>query len=193
VRFWKRDDELERRLRADRPQPRDEFLQSLAKRLRMADRPRLALRVGLAAGLTAVFVIALASVGGLGQSAHAIGSAFNVARVSDRHDNDDRHNKPDKDQYKHERKACIRAAKGDFQAAVRTAQRQFQDCRDQAKRDYEAAKDACGKRDKLCQKAAEDNYDAAKRRCEQQYRDAIRAAEAQYRAAKQACKDRFPR
>jgi hypothetical protein len=75
-----RDDDLERRLRRGRPEPREDFVQSLAERVR-DDRQRShgrALRVAFAGALTAAMLAALASVGGLGYAAGSAKSAWHV-------------------------------------------------------------------------------------------------------------------
>jgi hypothetical protein len=66
VRFFNRGEqgEIERELRAARPEARDEFVQALAQRTRVRRPVRLGWRVGLAGGLTAALLLAIASVGG---------------------------------------------------------------------------------------------------------------------------------
>src|SRR3990172_8839731 len=57
--------DLERELRESRPEPRDDFVRSLAERVRPDRRVPLApLRIGLAAALTAALLVALAAFGG---------------------------------------------------------------------------------------------------------------------------------
>ena len=69
----KGNDDLERRLRRDRPEPRPEFLAMLSDRI--GDRPRhrrgVSLRVGLVGAVTAVMLVAMSAVGGLGYAATA--------------------------------------------------------------------------------------------------------------------------
>jgi hypothetical protein len=69
--------DLEAELRRSRPQPQPEFLALLADRVgsrqRRATRP--ALRLAVAGGLTAVLLIALAAVGGLGAAAAGVKAA----------------------------------------------------------------------------------------------------------------------
>jgi hypothetical protein len=90
-RFWNRngeEGELEARLRAARPQPREEFVSGLAARVR-SDRVRArgrSFRLGFAGVLTAAMLVSLAAFGGLGyaasgvaQVAHAVTHVFSPA------------------------------------------------------------------------------------------------------------------
>src|SRR5438105_3706233 len=77
--FWKRGDELESRLRACRPQPREEFLSGLMART--TSRPRMTFRIGALAGLTSVFVLAFAVCGGLGYAGSAAKSVGTAAKI----------------------------------------------------------------------------------------------------------------
>jgi len=77
-------DDLEARLRAERPEPRPEFLASVADRVR-SDRRRArsgGFRLAFAGGLTAALLVALASVGGLSYAAtsstHVLAAVKNV-------------------------------------------------------------------------------------------------------------------
>jgi hypothetical protein len=75
-----RDDDLERRLRRGRPEPREDFVHSLAERVH-DDRRRSrrgAFRVAFVGVLTAAMLAALASVGGLGYAAGSAKSAWHV-------------------------------------------------------------------------------------------------------------------
>ena len=75
-----RGDDLERRLRHGRPEPRNDFVHSLAERVR-DDRRRSrrgALRVAFAGALTTAMLAALVSVGGLGYAAGSAKSAWHV-------------------------------------------------------------------------------------------------------------------
>jgi hypothetical protein len=82
--FWNRGDDLERELRAQRPQPRPELLNALETRIHGSRyrRPARALRVGVAGALTAGMLVALAGFGGLSYAAtgvsHAVTSAVHV-------------------------------------------------------------------------------------------------------------------
>jgi hypothetical protein len=82
--FWNRGDDLERELRAQRPEPRPEFLNALESRIHDSRyrRPGRVLRVGVAGALTAGMLAALAGFGGLGYAAtgvsHAVKSAVHV-------------------------------------------------------------------------------------------------------------------
>src|SRR5881275_2656732 len=85
MRFHRKDD-LEARLRAERPQPRAEFLASVAEKVgsdrAKAKKPRFGLV--FASGLTAALLVALASVGGMGYAAsggwHLVQSATKVVQ-----------------------------------------------------------------------------------------------------------------
>ena len=77
--LFKRQNEsdLEAELRRSRPRPQPEFLALLAHRLGSEQRrsTRPALRLGVAGGLTAALLIALAAVGGLGHAATGVKAA----------------------------------------------------------------------------------------------------------------------
>src|SRR3954466_3922252 len=85
MRFHRKDD-LEARLRAERPQPRADFLASVAEKVgsdrAKAKKPRFGLV--FASGLTAALLVALASVGGIGYAAsggwHRVKSATKVVQ-----------------------------------------------------------------------------------------------------------------
>jgi hypothetical protein len=75
-----RDDDLERRLRRGRPEPRQDFVHSLAERVR-SDRRRShrgAFRIAFVGALTAAMLAALASVGGLGYAASSAQTAWHA-------------------------------------------------------------------------------------------------------------------
>jgi hypothetical protein len=71
--FWKRRGnlDLERDLRAARPEPRPEFLRTLADRVGERRRPYRGVRMALAASVAAILLVAVASVGGIGRAASA--------------------------------------------------------------------------------------------------------------------------
>lgn len=71
MRLWKREDELEGRLRSSRPEPRTDFVRSLAGLINEAPRPR-GVRFALAAVLTAVALAAFGASGGLSYAAKAV-------------------------------------------------------------------------------------------------------------------------
>ena len=79
--FWKREDKLERELRAQRPEPRAEFMQSLESRVvgKAYRRPARSFRLGLAAALTVGMLVALASFGGLSYAATGVSHAVKAA------------------------------------------------------------------------------------------------------------------
>jgi len=81
--FWRRGDDLERELRAHRPEPRRELVDDIARMV--AGRPRSAgrrLRFGVAVALTAAMLGVLGAFGGLSYAAggvtHAVHSAVHV-------------------------------------------------------------------------------------------------------------------
>jgi hypothetical protein len=77
--FLKRGDDLERRLRRNRPEPRKEFLASMVERVgrgRRSTAPRL--RLGFAGALTAMIVVSLGAFGGLSYAASAVQSVAHV-------------------------------------------------------------------------------------------------------------------
>lgn len=72
---------LETELRANRPQPSNEFVNRLEGRVREGRRSRAgSFRVAFAGSLAAGVLAALASVGGLGYAANATGSAVDKAK-----------------------------------------------------------------------------------------------------------------
>ena len=74
--FWKRRDEgLEGELRRMRAEPRDEFIDSVADRVRRPRKERRGLRVGTAIALTVGLLAALTPVGA---ASYAGGAAANV-------------------------------------------------------------------------------------------------------------------
>jgi hypothetical protein len=86
MRYWRRRHEafdLEAELRAGRPEPAPELISRLEARVRDDGRTRVgSLRVAFVGALTAVMLLALASVGGAGYAASAArDAADNVKRV----------------------------------------------------------------------------------------------------------------
>jgi hypothetical protein len=73
--------DLEGELRAGRPEPRSEFVNALEARVRDSRRPaRGGFRVAFVGALTACMLFALASVGGLGYAASAVGDVAVTAK-----------------------------------------------------------------------------------------------------------------
>lgn len=86
MRYWRRRHEefdLEAELRAGRPEPAPEFTRRLEARVRNDGRSRVgSLRVAFVGALTAVMLLALASVGGVGYASSAAqDAAVSVKRV----------------------------------------------------------------------------------------------------------------
>ena len=80
-RFFRGGDELERELRARRPEPRDEFVNALEARVHASGRrARSGFRLAFVGALTACMLFALASVGGLGHAAMAVGDVAVTAK-----------------------------------------------------------------------------------------------------------------
>jgi hypothetical protein len=77
MKFWTRDDALERELRALRREPRPEFLQAVVDRINgdRYRRPTRSLRLGLVGALSAAMLAALAAFGGLGHAASGVSRA----------------------------------------------------------------------------------------------------------------------
>jgi hypothetical protein len=82
-RFFKRgkDSELERELRRNRPQPRDEFVQMLSNRVERESRLRRSLRSRIAgvAVASAVMLAAVGAFGGIGYAANGVKDVVKVA------------------------------------------------------------------------------------------------------------------
>jgi hypothetical protein len=73
--------DVERELRAARPEPRSEFVNALEARVRQSRRPaRAGFRVAFVGALTACMLFALASVGGLGYASSAVGDVAVTAK-----------------------------------------------------------------------------------------------------------------
>jgi hypothetical protein len=73
--------DLERELRARRPEPREEFLHALEARVQESPRrARGGFRVAFVGAVTAVMLFALASVGGLGHAASAVSDVAVTAK-----------------------------------------------------------------------------------------------------------------
>ena len=71
--------ELEGRLRAARPEPSEEFVQGLARRIE-ARRPTNVPRLALAGALSSVMLVALGAVGGISHAANAARQAVQVVQ-----------------------------------------------------------------------------------------------------------------
>jgi hypothetical protein len=113
---------LETELRANRPQPRDEFVNRLEGRVREGRRSRAgSFRVAFAGSIAAGVLAALASVGGLGYAATGAGSAMQKAKKVVKHQGVlVVHKSPARDQYRPKAKK-----KKTTKAKRRTAGRRF--------------------------------------------------------------------
>ena len=82
--FWNRTREtkLERRLRAERPQPRDEFVRMLGRRIGPPERARRHLlpKIALVAAVTAALAASLGAAGALGAAGGSV-HAFSISVV----------------------------------------------------------------------------------------------------------------
>ena len=128
-RFFKRgkDSELERELRRNRPQPRDEFVQMLSKRVERESRLGRSLRSRIAgvAVASAVMLAAVGAFGGIGYAANGVKDVVKVAKSvvvaakgdakksggdnkggNDNKGKGDDGGKPDDKQYGHKKKIC---------------------------------------------------------------------------------------
>jgi hypothetical protein len=86
MRYWRKRQEpfdLEAELRTGRPEPSPEFVQRMEARVRNDGRTRVgSLRVAFVGALTAVMLLTVASVGGVGYASSAAGdAAVSVKRV----------------------------------------------------------------------------------------------------------------
>jgi hypothetical protein len=77
---FRRDKNVERDLRANRPAPSDEFVRDLAARAQAAPAGRVGFRLAFAGVLTAALLVALAAVGGLGYAASSVTEVVKVAK-----------------------------------------------------------------------------------------------------------------
>jgi hypothetical protein len=110
--FWsrRRAFDVEGELREQRPEPRSEFVASLAEQVRTERRPaRAGVRVALAGALTVGLLAALAPVGALGSASSAAKGVVSAAtRVVGTHDRHATASSPAQDQYK---KKCPKGTK----------------------------------------------------------------------------------
>jgi hypothetical protein len=78
--FWQREDELERRLRRDRPVLPAALVAAVIRNIDTSRRrPRRSFRLGFAAAVSAVVLVALAAFGGLGYAASSVKEAVQAA------------------------------------------------------------------------------------------------------------------
>ena len=166
--FWNRSKgpELEDRLRAERPEPRPEFLRAVASRVD-ARRPRtsLRLRVAFASALTLTMLVAVASVGGVSYAAsgaqkavqsvsHVLSSASKGPQAKNDHDDgpaDNEYVKPCRDEVKQRIKAEQALHKANKKAATTKAQKKAENAR------HKAAMKALKEEKKECKKKGDDD------------------------------------
>jgi hypothetical protein len=132
MRYWRKRHEafdLDAELRAGRPEPAPEFISRLEARVRDDGRSRVgSLRVAFVGALTAVMLLALASVGGVGYASSAASDAAvtvqrvvapsDVITVLKRSPAIDQYKKPAKKKVKAKKKKG-KGAKGKVKARVR--------------------------------------------------------------------------
>jgi hypothetical protein len=133
MRYWRRrheDFDLEAELRAGRPEPAPEFARRLEARVRNDGRTRVgSLRVAFVGALTAVMLLALASVGGVGYASSAAQDAAvsvkrvvtpkDVVRVLKRSPAIDQYKKPKAKKVKKAKKKSGKGARGRVRARTR--------------------------------------------------------------------------
>ncbi|HEX7255195.1 MAG TPA: hypothetical protein VF236_04645 [Gaiellaceae bacterium] len=133
MRYWRRRQEgfdLEAELRAGRPEPAPEFIDRLEARVRNSGRARAgSLRVAFVGALTAVMLLALASVGGVGYASSAAQDAAvsvkrvvapkDVIKVLKRSPAIDQYKKPKAKKVKKAKKKKGQAARGRVRARTR--------------------------------------------------------------------------
>jgi hypothetical protein len=79
-RFWKRQDELERRLRRERPVPSARLVDTLLRQIDATPvRRRSSFRLGLAAAASVAMLLALGVFGGIGYAASSVQHAVQAA------------------------------------------------------------------------------------------------------------------
>ena len=81
MRFWKRETELERDLRAHRPQPREQFVQMLSRQNVAPPKARRqrAPAFALVAAVTVVLATSLGVAGALGNASHSVKTFYTSA------------------------------------------------------------------------------------------------------------------
>jgi len=113
--FWnrRRSHGIEEELRRNRPEPRSEFVTSLAEHVRNDRRSaRAGVRVALAGALTVALLAALAPVGALGSAGSAAEGIVNAAtRVVSTHARPVARHTPAASQYAHKKKKCPKGTK----------------------------------------------------------------------------------
>jgi len=111
--FWsrRRSLDLEAELLKNKPEPRSEFVTSLAKHVR-TERPTARVRIALAGALSVALLAALAPVGALGSAGSAVKGLTNAAtRVLATHARPVAQNTPAANQYKKKKKVCPKGTK----------------------------------------------------------------------------------
>ena len=111
--FWsrRRSLDLEAELRRNKPEPRSEFVTSLAKHVR-PERPTARVRIALAGALSVALLAALAPVGSLGSAGTAAKGIANAAtRVLATHARPVARHTPAASQYPKKKKVCPKGTK----------------------------------------------------------------------------------
>jgi hypothetical protein len=189
--FWKRrgrGSDLEGALRANRPEPRTEFVRLMTARIHES-RPHVAARrVAVAAALTLMIAAALVAFGGIGYAGTAAQQVEKLARglSSTQHANKPHRGKPGHDQYQEERKQCRRAERQRHLAAMRDIRADFRECKREENQRHDAALKACGK-DKACKAAEMDRHKAELARCREEFQRRKREEQERHQAALKAC------
>jgi hypothetical protein len=121
--FWsrRRSFDVEAELRRNKPEPRSEFVTSLAEHVRTERRPtRAGMRVAIAGALTVALLAALAPVGALGSAGSAAKGIVNAAtRVVATHARPVATQTPAASQYPKKKKKCPKGTKRHGQKCVK--------------------------------------------------------------------------
>lgn len=197
---------LEDALRANRPEPRTEFVRLLTGRIHES-RPRvLALRLAVAGALTLTMIAALLAFGGIGYAGAAVQQMERLAQSFNpqtqngddppgdeaEEDADDPTTQsggrggPGHDQYQEERRQCRRAEQQRHLAALRDIRRDFQECKREENQRHKAALQACGN-DRQCKQAENERHKAELRRCREEFQRRMAAERERHKAALRAC------
>jgi hypothetical protein len=190
--------DLEGALRANRPEPRAEFVRLLTARINESRQHRVAFRLAFAAALTLMLAAGLMAFGGIGYAGAAVeqvgklAQSFNPQRANDddslsarsgKHDGE-----PDDDQYKEERKQCRRAEHQRHADARREIRQDYAECQRAEKARHKEAVRAC-RGDSDCLKAEEERHRAEVKACKDERRRREEEERERHRAALRACNE----